>query len=595
MKLWRSKGFFLAGAALVIALPALSQQTPESILPPGFSDPEALPPPAETPTQPSPPRPSAPPVAEQSDTVITDAGDEDLSAVAAALPPRQPGAFDLPESARRDPATVGVIGPDQWGLALDAYGDANGRFLSSLMRRLDAPLPSRWASIMLRRALLSRTAAPAAVQPVDWVAERAWLLLRMGEADAARMLVQQVDVDRYTPKMMEVATQTALATADPAALCPLVGPAKEMSKERIWPLADAMCAAFAGEPARASTLIDQARRRGGGTDLDLLLAEKMVGAGSDTRRAVNLDWTGVDSLNAWRFGMAAAAGTEIPANLMERAGPQIWAWQARAPMIPLDQRVAAANVAASLGVFSSSALVELHSLLLDRADPAERNGMVGERLARAYSGGPDERINALNALWNEQVSAIDRHARLIMTAGAAARIAPSAEREEAAGQLVAAMLTAGMDRRAARWMPAVQDMDGDSGLRAWSLLAVAAPGAGEADRGRLGDAIDADGSANQVHSRLLVAALAGLGRLSAEAAADRGLVLAERNAWTEALDRAASRRQAGAVAILAAVGLQTGDWQGVPPQHLYRILRALRGVGMDFEARMIAAEALYRT
>ena len=39
-------------------------------------------------------------------------------------------------------------------------------------------------------------AAPRNVNPVDWVAERAWLLLRMGEADAARMLVVR---GRYRP------------------------------------------------------------------------------------------------------------------------------------------------------------------------------------------------------------------------------------------------------------------------------------------------------------------------------------------------------------------------------------------------------------
>ena len=82
-------------------------------------------------------------------------------------------------------------------------------------------MASRWAHIALRDALLARTRAPRDVNPVDWVAERAWLLLRMGEADAARMLIADVDVDRFTPKMVQVAVQSALATADPSALCPL--------------------------------------------------------------------------------------------------------------------------------------------------------------------------------------------------------------------------------------------------------------------------------------------------------------------------------------------------------------------------------------
>ena len=52
--------------------------------------------------------------------------------------------------------------------------------------------------------------------------------------------------------------------------------------------------------------------------------------------------------------------------------------------------------------------------------------------------------------------------------------------------------------------------------------------------------------------------------------------------------------QPGTVALLAGVGMQTGDWAGVPPHYLFRIVRALRAVGLDYEARMIAAEAMAR-
>ena len=66
------------------------------------------------------------------------------------------------------------------------------------------------------------------------------------------------------------------------------------------------------------------------------------------------------------------------------------------------------------------------------------------------------------------------------------------------------------------------------------------------------------------------------------------------NAWTRALDRAAAEGQSGTVLLLAAVGMQTGDWAGVPPAALYRIIGALRAVGLTGEARMIAVEALTR-
>ncbi len=64
--------------------------------------------------------------------------------------------------------------------------------------------------------------------------------------------------------------------------------------------------------------------------------------------------------------------------------------------------------------------------------------------------------------------------------------------------------------------------------------------------------------------------------------------------WTRTLELAAKDREPGTVALLAAAGMQTRDWSGVPPEYLYHILVALREVGLDYEARMIAAEAVSR-
>jgi hypothetical protein len=601
MKRWRTRLLFLGGgAALIAAIPALSQQqTPEPLLPPGFGDPAAPLPPAEQPAPAS--KPLLPPTEGASTALLppsetlADAG-EDLDALA--IP--QPKAIEIPDSARRSTAIVGVLDESHWGLGESAFGTANGRFLSTLMRRLDAPLPSRWTSILLRRALLSQVRAPAYVSPVDWVAERAWLLLRMGEADGARMLIQSVDVDQFTPKMFAVAVQTALATADPAALCPLVGPGQQISDEPVWPLADAMCSALQGDAGRASALIDQARHRGVASGIDLLLAEKVIGAGINTRRAVTIQWDNVDGLNSWRFGLASATGLQIPDRLMGQAGKHVLAWQARAPMLPIEDRLSAAQTAASLGVFSNASLVEIYSLIADTTDPSEISESVGGRLRRAYvAPHMSDRMDALHSLWKDEAGTeTARHARLILTAVAASRIPPSGQFADDAGQLIASMLTAGFDRQAARWANVVATGKGGSDL-GWSLLAVASPGLNvDVSAGRIRDFEQRDDSPDKVRTRLLVAALAGLDRIPAGTQArfadSLSIPFDRRNRWTVLIDRAAEKQQPGTVALLAGVGMQTSDWRGVPPDYLYRILRALRAVGHDYEARMIAAEALSR-
>lgn len=618
MKRSPSKALLVAGAALLaLAIPAVGQETPESLLPPGFTPPPPPPPPAG-PAQPAPgtatpapppsapapsanpaPRPSPsvsrPPPPSRSIEALLTSSDEDLEALAEQL---LPDPIEIPEASRRSVDGVGPLGAEGWGMGRDAFGAANGRFLSTLMRRTEAPLPSRWASILLRRALLSPSATPSYVHPVDWIAERAWLLLRMGEADGARMLVQAVDVDRFTPKMFTVAVQSALANADPAGLCPLIEPGRETSDEPVWAFGDAMCAALEGEPARASALIDQARRRSRAPAIDITLAEKIIGAGANTRRAVTVQWDDVGEVNSWRFGLASAAGVLVPERLMDDAGAHVRAWQARAPMIPLEDRVAAAEAAATLGVFSSASLVEMYSLLADAVEPSELGGTIGGQLREAHVAPTlERRLTALRGLWNvEGDDPVISHARHILTATAARRIPPSEAAARDAGDLIAAMFAAGYDQEAARWAETVEAGDAAQLDRAWSMLAVGAPEATvDVSAGRVRDFVGRDDSEDGYKGRLLAAALAGLGRLEPDEIQEFGVQPGARNAWSEALMRAARERQPGTVALLAAAGMQTGGWAGVPPEHLYHIVAALREVGLEYYARMIAAEAMARS
>ena len=157
----------------------------------------------------------------------------------------------------------------------DAFGDADGRYLVALMRRLQTPIASRWAEIMLRRALIGATPAPRGEGQADWVADRAALLLRLGEADAARMLVQGVDVERFSPRLRRVAIESALATSDPQGLCPLSDGDEQVGGQPAWPMIRAMCATLAGDEATANATIG----RGPPNDfIDHPLAERLVAA-----------------------------------------------------------------------------------------------------------------------------------------------------------------------------------------------------------------------------------------------------------------------------------------------------------------------------
>jgi hypothetical protein len=575
-----------AAASLAAAAVAQNSQAPESLLPPGFGEPVApAPPPVAQPNgavvQPLPGAPLELPDLEPSPTPTpkpTGPSDEELAQ------------YEMPLFARRSLALVGPVGPADGGVLPGAFGAADGGYLQGLMRRLSAPLPSRWLSISLRRALASRVSTPEGLHGADFAAERAWLLLRMGESVAARSVLQSVDTANATPKYRQVAMQAMLATADPAGLCPLTEGAG--NSERGWVLARAMCAALGNAEGGAKPLMDAARRQRVASGVDLALAQKVVGAGLNSRQAVTIEWDSVVQLTTWRFGLATATGVPISDELYQTVGPQVTGWRALAPAIPIADRARAAESAAAMGVISNAALVDLYAALDAGEETPAALGAIASDLRAAYVGADvATRMRALAQLWDGGESPQGRYARLILTARAAARIRPGDGRAEA-DRIVAAMLSAGLDRTAQRWRGQVDD-----GGDAWALLELSDPEANTRLSYGAVAAYTGTGDA-ELKRKLFFAGLAGLGRLSAQDIESGAEALDVRigaaNSWTRALDRAVSERQPATVLLLAGIGMQAQSWRHVPPAALYRIVAALRAVGLGGEARMIAAEAVSR-
>ena len=586
----RTKPFLLASAVVALALPALAHQAalPQPATPPANQYPSG----GIGATQPA---PTTSPAATLPTGGADESAVEEVSALNLAPPPAP---VEYPGWARRDPSTVGSLNPADIGIGDNAWGSSSGLFLSSLMRRMEVPIASRWAHIALRDALLAKVQAPTDVNPVDWVAERSWLLLRMGEADAARMLVADVDVDRFTPKMVQVGVQSALATADPPALCPLESGIRKYDPN-IRQLVQAMCSAMAGEPQSASAQIDDARRFGRIGGIDLVLAEKVVGAGANAR-SVTVEWDPVDNLTAWRFGLATATGTLPPDRLVNAASPQLRAFQARSPLLTAQQRLPSAMVAAGLGVFSSQTMVDLYSSIYDSTDPSDLPASDAWQLHQAYVGKDAEtRLAAVRKLLAIGKDPLGKEAARALVARAATLVTPDAKLSKDAPDLIAAMLAGGYDEAAAKWIPAIGRMDNADADRCWAMLALAAPNIGDVGASRITAFIRRDQSPDRLRSAFLVAGLAGLGRISTDTAnsfnRQFGLGLGRTTSWTRIIDSAAARNQPATVLLLTGTGFQTSSVNQLPSAHLYHAIAALKRSGQDFTARMIAAETLSRT
>jgi hypothetical protein len=156
------------------------------------------------------------------------------------------------------------------------------------------------------------------------------------------------------------------------------------------------------------------------------------------------------------------------------------------------------------------------------------------------------------------------------------------------------MLTAGLDRNALRWAELA-----DAGSQGWALLALAAPNRSQpVDSGPLNSFYDDDSSEESRKTAFLVAGLAGLDRITPGTADDFagriGFDLRGQTRWTRMIDKAAEVKNPALVALLAGLGMQGDSWAKMTPRYLFHIVSALNKVGLEAEARMIAAEAVAR-
>jgi hypothetical protein len=629
----------LAGVSLALtSVWAVAQDAPESLLPKMFDEPPARATPSAAPA--GPPRPSSRPAASPSAAapaspssaprsvstpviqalpvedapsfptsgfVTTDASGKSTLTRMPTLEELQgmsPEAFeqlltdkldlDMPAGARRSMEQIGLVDESEGGMAAASLSAQNPYLVQTAIAANRGALVSRWGHILLRRALASRLQAPPGMSPQQFLGLRVGLLIRMGETDAARAVLQGLDISNFTPGITRAAFDIYQRTADFTGMCPVLSIQGMQDDTAEWSAAQSICDAFRGSGAAALARLERARVSGKMPRIDSLLAQKYAGAAGRSRKAVTIEWDGVDTMTPWRYGLAIGVGLTPPDSAMSGAGRMYDYATALAPMVGLERRAIAADRAAASGVLSNAAMVDLYSQVYADPEVTGEWQKRAESLRDAYTlEAPGARLSAMQNLWTGTTGEA-AYARQVLTAAAAARIAPSKDMEDDAAALIASMLSAGYDTNALAWSPIVA-----SGSEGWGLLTLAAPGRIRAvDSGAVDTYYGADDSQNKRRSAFLVAGLAGLGRIDEGAASrysgDWGMQLDSATRFTAAIDKAATDGDAASVALLVGLGMQGSSWQRMTPRYLYHIVSALRTVGLDAEARMIAAEAVAR-
>ena len=602
--------------AMALSAMGQAQQAPESLLPRRFERPADHAPRGAAPSGPSITAsplilPDATSTQGASQSPGLPAGITSFEQLAA-LPPDQLDAllglrpsYDMAAGAHHSLARVGVIDAHEGGLPPFSLARQDVNLVGAALAGNHGNIVSRWGHILLRRVLASRLDAPLGMDPARFAAQRAALLERMGEGEAARALVQDVDPAAYSPELTQAALDAYVATADFTGICPAAVQGAGQSGARRdgqWQVLKAVCSVFSGSGQAGFAQLDRLTYQGAMGHFDMLLAQKYAGAAGTGRRAVTIEWAQVSDMTPWRHALAIATGLTPPASLMTSAN--VGANQgvaspydyltATAPMVGLGLRADAADRAAGAGLLSAAAMVDLYSQIYADDDISGGAADRALLLRDAYvAEDPADRLKAIQKLWDGAGTPAARYSRAVLTAYAAARMPASSSFSGQAGDLIASMLTAGLDTNAQRWAGAVE-----RGSQGWALLALAAPAGSVVDSGALDSYTRADTSDKSRKSAFLLAGLAGLGRVSdgtRRSVAGRLSVNLDRpTRWTVAIDAAAAAGNPTLVALLAGLGMQGDGWDKMTPRYLYHIVGSLNRVGLSAEARMIAAEAVAR-
>ena len=619
------KSAWLAGGAALALSSAmvLAQDAPVDLLPPGFDEPAPAATPTPTPraTQaPAAPGPAAAPRdpgeagASQSGEVVQplptqpapvggtdlDLADlptlEELEAMSTdeldellGLKPK----FDIPPAARRSMEQVGILGQREGGLPAASLARQPAALVRAVLAGTTRPMVSRWGHILLRRALASRLATPEEMDPVEFATLRVRALNALGEHVVARAVVQDIDTANYSPALTDAAVEAYIGSADIIGACPAVRLVDTQRDDAEWQMLAGICNAYAGEATRAQNDLRRLLSRTEDDRIDVLLAQRVAGSAGRGRRAVTIEWDGIAALTPWRFALANALGEPVPDELLGDAEPDLLRTAALTPALTPLQRARAADIAAASGILSSAAMVDLYSQIFAEEGAEGDAAVTASRLREAYVGtDPLQRLAAIRDIWGG--GGEFSYGRVVLTAYAAARLPVDDALADDADGLVAAMLAAGLDRDAMRWAGVVDD-----GSVGWAMLALADPdGSAMVSDGELDGFVDEDDSPRQHKSRMLLAGLAGLGRVAdaeiAEYGERLGIDLAAQTRWTRMIERAAEVDNPALVTMLAGLGMQGSGWDRMTARHLFHIVSALRRVGLEAEARMIAAEAVAR-
>ena len=513
-----------------------------------------------------------------------------------------------------DPDANGLLSEGQGGFSLNFWQGSEWALVSTLMPRMPAESSSAVIRSLAERLLISRAAVPAN-KPVSasFIVLRVDRLLAMGRIRPALDLLRITSDERRDENLARTRSEALFFDDNNARACTAVQNARVQYTGLYWLQAQAFCLAISGDHTRAALISDLIRERDHEIEPVFFTAiDALAGARKDGAPALVAPM-------ALHLAMMRAAKLRVPTEVVQDGPISVLRTVALSGNEALDVRLIAAEKAFRAGALTGEQILELYLGI-----PFSREELNAPISAAEENWGPRTRALILRSAASQTVplarAEVLRRAWQIgrergsyaeiagPSVSLAAELTPALELNWFAVDAARVLFAGGRIDEALAWYRiAERDREVSDEARAaeaalWPLAVLA----DTTDSVALTEELlerwytarrQADPQAGAQQARTLFALLAALGRPISDArwqsllvapfgGDDSGLNVA----WQRRVDEATGDSLLGEVVLLAAVGagesvdgvLKLGD--------ALRIISALRAVGLERDARLLAIE-----
>ena len=493
-----------------------------------------------------------------------------------------------------DPWGIGFLDPGETSMPSGMWNASRAEDLLPLMRqaRTNALTPAE--RILLRRVVLSPAERPEGVQADTLLGERTRIMYALGEAEAAAELMGQL---KKPPRGMDAEAMAAdlqLALGNQAIACGQVtGTAREGD---YWARLRAVCAVLEENTSAAELAVEFAQNQGV-NDPWLFSAVYAVSGDTQNRPPARFD----SGLN---LALSTKAELTPPLNAVSSSRPDLAAAMATRPSLPADLRVQAAGIAAQAGLLSAEDHRATYEALFTKSgyrpgSPIEialssMNNPAATTATRARSFSAALRTSADNAA---RFAAVSRLVKADLD-----ELPQSSDTARQALMFARASLAAGDAEAAARWSGATE-FEGvplpDPFEAAWidGLIILgggdASPASIEVVTTRLIEAAEGQNRQRAAAKLFSLWTSFGIAPPSEARAIMNGQtsVAGQRlNPWNVMAVRAAAEADAAGEVVLQILGFTRGDPTQLDVTDLAVLIAALREIGADDAARILALE-----